>query len=352
MIDKTKRISMNTKSLANVFIIAIASIVTLVYGRTLLIPFVFAVLFWFIIREIRELMDRSSFIRTKFPSWVKNIFTSVIIFLGLSFISSIINVSIDSLSSSYKIYESNVDLLISTVNEKLGINVAELIQSHSNDINFGTILNSLINSISDLLGSAFMILIYAIFVFMEESNFRSKLAIIFSEKEQFDKVSNIIGNITSSISKYLGLKTFVSFVTGVCSYIALLAIGIDAPLFWALLIFIFNFIPTVGSLVGTVFPSIFCFLQFGEFTQGLLVLGIVGFIQVLVGNFLEPKLMGNSMNISPLVTILALSFWGAIWGITGMILSVPITVVMILIFSHFPSTKNIAILLSEKGRVD
>ena len=143
----------------------------------------------------------------------------------------------------------------------------------------------------------------------------------------------------------------VSFLTGFLSYIALAIIGIDAPLFWALLIFLLNFIPTIGSLIATIFPMIFCLLQFGELSQGIMVLIFVGAIQILVGNIIEPKVMGNSMNISPLVTILSLSFWGAVWGITGMILSVPITVILIIIFAQFNSTKRAAILLSEKGKV-
>jgi len=92
-------------------------------------------------------------------------------------------------------------------------------------------------------------------------------------------------------------------------------------------------------------------LQFGEFTPALLVLVFVGAIQLVVGNFLEPKLLGNSMNLSPLVTIIALTFWGAIWGITGMILSIPITVIMVIIFAQVPSMRPVAVLLSQNGKV-
>ena len=94
-------------------------------------------------------------------------------------------------------------------------------------------------------------------------------------------------------------------------------------------------------------------IQYGgtDFTPFILVLIFVGLIQVIVGNFLEPKLMGNSLNISSLVVILSLAVWGAIWGIIGMILSVPITVMMILIFSKIKGTRDVAILLSEKGEI-
>ena len=143
----------------------------------------------------------------------------------------------------------------------------------------------------------------------------------------------------------------VSILTGVLSYFALVLLGIDAPIFWAFLIFILNYIPTVGSLIATTFPSIFAMLQFGEIMPGVWVLIIVGAIQLVVGNYIDPKLTGDSLNVSPLIVILGLAFWGAIWGIIGMFLSVPITVMLIIIFSEIPSTRPIAILLTKDGNI-
>nr|WP_299218998.1 AI-2E family transporter [uncultured Aquimarina sp.] len=127
---------------------------------------------------------------------------------------------------------------------------------------------------------------------------------------------------------------------------------VDAPFFWALLMFLLNYIPTVGSLIATIFPAVFSLVQFGEFTPFLIILIGLGILEWFVGNVLEPKIMGNSLNISPLVTIIALVIWGQIWGITGMLLSVPITVTMVIICSQFKNTKAIAILLSENGELN
>ena len=154
------------------------------------------------------------------------------------------------------------------------------------------------------------------------------------------------------MARYLGIKTIISLLTGFLSYLVLISVEINFAIFWAFLIFLLNFIPTIGSLLGTIFPALFCLLQFGDFSIALTVFLIVGVIQVFIGNFLEPKWLGNSMNISPLVSILSLVFWGLIWGTTGMVISVPITVVIIIILSQFESTKNVAILLSEKGGIN
>ncbi|MBL4669144.1 MAG: AI-2E family transporter [Flavobacteriales bacterium] len=339
------------KNTAYFFITATGIIITLIYGQSLLVPFVFALLLWFLVRKIRQSLDKIKFIRKYLPSWIKSLIPSIILITILGFISKLLSANINSLAKSYPIYEQNVEIMIAQLNEVFQINLIDYFKTHSSDFDFGIILKKIFKSLTDLLSNAFIIIIYALFIFIEETNFNSKLKAVFTQKNQYESLSNVLEKIEKSITSYIGLKTFVSFLTGLVSYIALLFIGIDAPLFWAFLIFLLNYIPTIGSLIGTLFPAVFCLLQFGEFTPSLLVLGIVGTIQVIVGNLLEPKLMGNSLNISSFVAIFALSFWGALWGITGMLLSVPITVIMVIVFSHFENTKPIAIMLSEKGKI-
>jgi AI-2 transport protein TqsA len=337
--------------IASTLIIFIATVVILIYGQSLLIPFLFALLLWFLVRKIKSQLDKVGFIKNKFPSWSKSLITSILLFFILWFISTTLSSSIRSLMLSYKIYESNILLITDKINESLGINLMDILKTHAGDINFGALLGSLINSLTYIISNAFMILLYAIFIFLEETHFSYKLQAIISSEDRRVMVNEILGKIEKSIADYIGLKTLINLIGGILSYIVLLIIGVDAPVFWASLIFLFNFIPTIGSLAGTAFPAIFSLIQFGTFTPCLLVLIFIGLIQLLVGNFLEPKLMGNSLNISILITILALAFWGTIWGITGMILSVPITVIMVIIFSQFENTKPIAIMLSEKGKL-
>ena len=129
-------------------------------------------------------------------------------------------------------------------------------------------------------------------------------------------------------------------------------IGVDFPQLWAFLIFIFNFIPYVGSLLATIMPAIFSVFQFATIAPFFWVFAGVMTIQILVGNYIEPRIVGKTLNISPLIVILSLSFWGAIWGIIGMLLSVPITTVLVIVMAYFPGTRNIAILFSEKGTIE
>lgn len=342
---------MRTQNITYLLVSCISLVFILINGQAILVPFILGLLLWFIGKGLESTLDKISFIKKKFPNWLKHILSFGIIMIVLIFITNILTTNINSLAQSFELYEPNFDALISQLDGWLGVDIKAAVKNYSGNLDFGNILQSLFSSISDIISNGFMILLYAVFILLEDARFKPKLKAIFVGKENEERVDSILEKISTSISSYFGLKTLLSLITGSLSYIALRIIGVDAPEFWAFLIFILNFIPTIGSLIATIFPAIFCLFQFGIFTPSLLVLGIVGTIQVIVGNFLEPKIMGSSMNISPLVTILSLSIWGAIWGIIGMILSVPITVVTIIIFSQFEKTKSVAIMLSEKGKI-
>jgi len=212
-------------------------------------------------------------------------------------------------------------------------------------------MKSLFNSISEIFADAFLVLLYTVFLMLEDAMIPLKLKAMISDTDKHQNALALIKKISKSINEYVMLKTVVSLITATVSYIVMLIIGIDFAFFWAFLIFVLNYIPTIGSLVATLFPALIALFQFGEISSFFIVLGCIGAIQVVVGNFIEPKIMGSSLNVSPLVVLISLAFWGSIWGIVGMVLSVPITVILIILFAQFQTTRNIAILLSGNGNV-
>ena len=341
------------KNPANFIIVIVVIIAALVIGKGILIPFIFALLFWFLTREIRKTIYKIPLAKKYIPIWLSNIFVFTFIVLSFGFVSSIITNSIADLTTSYSKYEPNIDAIITSLDTYFHIDIIKSVKSVIGDFNYGSVLGDIANGISSLLGDTFMIIIYALFIFLEESSFKKKLVKVFKDKDdKYTNMKSMLEKIEFSISNYLRLKTYVSLLTGFLSYAVLLIVGVDSAPFWAFLIFLLNYIPTIGSLVATIFPATFSLIQFGEFTPFLIVLIAVGSVQVVVGNIIEPKLFGKSLNLSPLVTILSLAVWGKIWGVTGMILSVPITVIMIIIFSQFEKTKAVAIFLSENGEID
>ncbi|MGB1102140.1 MAG: AI-2E family transporter [Crocinitomicaceae bacterium] len=342
---------MNLKKSVLVLVLLIAVVFILVIGKGILIPLILAVFIWFLVMEVRKLIGCIPVIGKRMPRWLMNTLSIVSLYGILGFIVNLLAHNIQDISEKLPEYEKNLEHFSADLNAMLGINISDAWSNYISELNFSDILKNMLSSFSDFLGNAFMIALYVLFILLEENVFNNKLLAIAENEHKEAELSATMTRIRHSISQYISLKTLVSTITGVCSFIALLIIGVDSPIFWAFLIFLLNFIPTIGSLIATIFPAIMALLQFGGYEEAIVVLIVVGTIQVLVGNIIEPKIMGNSLNVSSLVVILALSFWGAIWGITGMVLSVPITVILVLLFSQFESTRNIAILLSEKGNL-
>ncbi|MCF8261711.1 MAG: AI-2E family transporter [Melioribacteraceae bacterium] len=327
------------------------TIIALIYLQSILIPFVFAFILWFLIREVKTYLKKIKFVREKFPSWLLSSIASILLLSALSLTIKLLTDNIQSLSSSLPVYQNTISTITEKINAAFEIDLFAWLKDFSGEFDFAGILSRLFATLTSLFGNAFTVILYLIFLILEESGFSKKIKAIYPHPDEYQNALHLIRKVEKSIGDYITLKTLVSVLTGFLSYIVLLIIGLDAPIFWAFLIFLLNYIPTIGSLIATIFPATFALLQFAEFTPAVLILLIVGSIQLIIGNIVEPKLMGNTLNISSLVVLLALSFWGAIWGVTGMILSVPVTVIIVIICSEFESTRSVAIMLSENGEI-
>ena len=342
---------MKASRITNGLLISFALVTIIIYGKNLIQPFVVALIFWFLIKEIRDVLNKIKFIDDKIPNTILNIIGFAAIFAIIGGIAKILTVNIQQLSNELPIYQNNITKITESINTTLNIDIVSSVKELLGEYEYTQLLSGLFSSITDIFGDALLIIIYTLFLLLEEPYFSKKIHAIYSKQNDEDDVREVLRELDKSIGRYLSLKTLISLLTGFLSYFALLIIGIDAPLFWAFLIFLMNYIPTVGSLIATVFPAMFAMLQFGDLMPGIWVLIIVGAIQLVVGNYIDPKLTGNTLNVSPLVVLIGLAFWGAIWGIIGMILSVPISVMMIIIFSQFPHTKGIAVFLSKDGSI-
>lgn len=337
---------------AFILISLIALVVIFSYSEAYIIPFIIALIVWFIIHELRENIQQVPWLRKNCPLWLQSTIAFVIINAVILLIAELLIVSMTDLIDSIGTYEANLDLTLTHINTIAGIDVTTQALTYIKEMDLAAMASALLDYVSVVIGDAFLILIYVLFLLIEESVFPLKLRALYSNEKKRQKMINLFNKMDHSISKYLTLKTIVSLLTGFLSYFALLIIGVDAAVFWAILIFVLNYIPTIGSLIATLFPACFAVLQYGEFGPMIYVLVAVGAIQVIVGNIIEPKIMGNSLNISSLVVILSLTIWGAIWGVMGMILSVPITVMMIVVFEEIPNLRPVAILLSERGQLN
>lgn len=161
-----------------------------------------------------------------------------------------------------------------------------------------------------------------------------------------DRLIEAVSNTSKKLRRYLFVMTFTSFLTGILTGLWCFILGVDLAFVWGLVGFVLNYVPTLGSIIAVIPPTLVAFLFNGVF-RGVATLVGLAVIQVTLGNFVDPRLQGKSLHLSPLVALFSIMFWGWVWGIPGAVLGVPMTVSIILLSGEFKPTRGIAILLGE-----
>lgn len=339
--------------IASWFVILAILIYCLTYFSNFLQPIVIAVMIWYSVYELKRLLHKIKIKGNSLPNWLLTTFAFLIILLISVGIFEILTSNLELIIRKSPEYAENFKRMISGLHTLDGFqDIQERVISRVKAFDIQPILSAFLNSLTNIAGSTLIIIIYVAFLLVEEKFFSKKLQAVAANSVKLEKIDLVISQITQAIRKYISVKTQMSLLTGFLSYLLLLLFGVDFPLLWAFLIFLFNFIPYIGSFIATLLPSVFAMFQFQSFPIMIWVFIVIQSVQLVVGNVLEPKIMGRTLNLSPLGVILALTFWGVIWGILGMFLSVPITSVMLITFSRFKSTRFIAIWLSETGEID
>ncbi len=323
----------------------------LVIARDLLIPLVLAVFIWYLINLLVRQLDRIHVGDWHLPRMLQFVLAGTVMVVAVWLFTRMLTVNISQVIEAAPAYQANINRLISETFSRFGVDEPPALMALISEINIGALLRGMASALGGLLGNTGLVLVYLLFLFLEQRFFRTKLEAIFPRPEERDNMLEMLADIDRDVATYIGIKTMVSAMTAAVSWIIMAAIGLDFAGFWAVLIFVLNFIPNVGSLIATVLPALLALLQFETLTPFLVVVIGVGATQVVVGNILEPNLMSRSLNISPLVVLLSLVLWGSIWGIPGMFLCVPITVVMMIVLYHFDSARWIALALSKNGQV-
>jgi AI-2 transport protein TqsA len=195
------------------------------------------------------------------------------------------------------------------------------------------------------------VFLYATFLLIEYHGFDSKLANLSQDPKRVARIRDVMQAINRRIGSYLALKTVISVLLGAVSWVIMALFGLEFALLWAVLAAFLNFVPYVGSVLGVALPVLMALVQFGEPGVVLTLLLALTAAQFVIGNFLDPYVMGNSLNLSPFAILVSLAVWSALWGIPGAFLAVPITAIMTIVLSEFSGTRPIAVLLSRSGRL-
>ena len=322
----------------------------LYWMRNILAPFALAVFFWLIIDAFARWMD------------AKMRFLPYMATLGIAFlivIASLVGIGVIIADTAFDIanhapeYQKRIAEIVNPILERFGDGSwVGLDERFGLSSRFEALLGGFARSIQGVMSSFVFIALYVVFLFAAQNSFGKKMDDLWPDPLKRKQAALVGDRIRISIEKYLGIQTLMSIIMTVLSFAVMKIFGLDNALFWALVIFILNYIPVVGSVLAGILPAMFALVQFDTLLPVGIMAGLLFFVQFIISNTVQPKMMGDSMNMSALVVILSLVLWQALWGGVGAFLSAPLTVILMIVLAQFPTTRWIAVMLSADGDPD
>lgn len=322
-------------------------------GRPVFVPMVFGVIVAYIIIGLSRGLRRVPTVGRWLPPWLCYI-ASIAAILGAITAGVVLVVNnIGRVVQLVPQYEQKLLQMIQRGAELLRIETAPtwtaLRDQVLEQISTQAIIGSTVVSVSAVVATLVVVLLYVTFLLVEKRVFPQKLQNLSDNPEDVSRVRQVLDSISTRVGQYLALKTLVSMILGAISWAIMAAFGVEFAGFWAVLITVLNYVPYIGSFLGVLFPVAWAIVQFGDIGTVITLLILLSSAQFVIGNFLDPWLLGNSLNLSPFVILASLTIWGALWGIPGAFLAVPITSVLAIILSEFTGTRPIAVLMSRGG---
>ncbi|RAZ84966.1 AI-2E family transporter [Cereibacter johrii] len=331
-------------------IIAFAVVLALlVQAQFILISLAVSVILFSLTSDAIALVARVRFGPVKIPNWLASslallLLATVLLSLAAVIVSQVNTVLLTALS-----YSEQAPAAVAAIFSWLGKDAEEAVLSSLRAVEISGYLRTLAAQAGTLMQATVLVILFVGFLFAERVWFPVKLLNLFGNPDRARRVEEIVSSIMHRVNRYLLVKTLVSAITGLLVWGVALAFGLDLAAPLGMLTFILNFIPSLGSIVATLLMVLVTFVQTVDVGTALSVLALVGVIQFICGNILDPMLMGRALQLSSFGIIISLAFWGAIWGIPGMFLSVPIMVGLMIVCAETEALRPIAVLLSREG---
>ncbi|MFW2405760.1 MAG: AI-2E family transporter [Gammaproteobacteria bacterium] len=351
MTEEDSPIAFDPVRLAVWCVIVATLLATLIIGKTLLIPLAIAILLWVLLDATRGALIRWSPGAKSMPRGVATLLAILLMLAGNYVVVWIVLAQAEAFATALPVYQANFEALLIRGANLLGLDELPTAAAMLDNIDLQAVLGTVGDSIGSLISNVALVLIYLGFLLAEENILPKKLARLQSDPDKSARLQRVTIDISTTVQRYVGMKTGVSLLTGLVSYAVLVLVGVDFAALWGLLIFLLNFIPNIGSVLGVIFPALLTLVQFDSLTPFLIIVAGLGSVQFIIGNIVEPAYMGKSLNMSSFMILLSLTFWGLIWGLPGMFLSVPMMVVTGIVCANISGLRWISVMLSGDGRL-
>jgi predicted PurR-regulated permease PerM len=324
-------------------------------GQAILVPAVLGAVIVYVIVGLADALHRLPGLGKRLPLQLRYLVSVGVIGLAFFGLAYLIMANKERALALAPQYQQSLLAAIQRLAVFFGVETeptwATLRQELLAQINLQRLATSLMASVGSILVTFVVVFLYATFLLVERRSFDAKLANLSDDPQRVARIREVIGAINRRIGSYLALKTLLSLLLGAVSYAVMRLYGLEFAALWAVLTAFLNFVPYVGSVLGVLLPGLMAVVQFPDWGPIVGLLLALTAAQFVIGNFLDPVVMGNSLNLSPFAILISLALWSELWGIPGAFLAVPITAIATIVFSEFPGTRPLAVLLSKSGRV-
>lgn len=324
-------------------------------GQDIFIPIIFSVLVGFVIIGMTRMLAKVPGVGPRLSIQMRYIVSALVMAVGLVSVVWLLFANVGRAVALAPQYQDSLLASIQNIAVTLGLESEpswkSLRQQFLAQVSIQRLVGGTLGSVLSIVATLIVVFLYVAFLLVEQRSFAAKIQNVSDDPKQVAFIRQIITNVNGKIGTYLALKTLLSVVLGILSWAIMAFFGMEFAVFWGVLIALLNYVPYIGSFLSVFLPAVFAIVQFGNLSTVLSVMVPLSVVQFVNGNFLDPYLMGNSLNLSPFVILVSLTVWSALWGISGAFLAVPMTAVMVMIFAEFPGTRPFAVLLSRKGDV-
>lgn len=348
---------MNPRFQTLVYGTAIALMIGWVFyiGRDVFVPIMFSVFVVYVILGLARLIGKVPLLGPALPRLAISMLSVLIIALGLGLVVYTLLANKDSVIAMAPRYQESLLAAVQRVAMLLRVESEPTWTTLRRDllaqVSLQRVVGSALASASSLFASVVVVALYACFLLVERDRLDAKIAAIASSPQHAQRIRQVIADINARVGAYLALKTFLGVLLGGLSYVIMRFAGLEFAGFWAVSIALLNYVPYIGSFLSVLLPGLMAVAQFGSVGDAVPIIVALAVVQFLIGNFLDPYIMGNSLNLSPFAILVSLAVWVALWGIPGAFLAVPITAMLTIIFSEFAGTRTLAVLLSQNGKL-
>ena len=329
-------------------IVSIAILFVLKVSRDVAVPVIFSFFCFLLFSPLLRRMDK-----LHIPAFISVTFVMVLLLLVFILAGWFIIMTVDSLIRLIPFYADKVVSLDRLLSVKLsafvdlpeGASFLALLPVNWSNLAISS-LTSISNKFFSFANVAMVVYIFVLFLLLERQSIIPK--VLAAAPKRGIRVAVMFERITRQVSKYLLLKAVISAFTGFFFFLTAMLTGLDLPILWGVLAFIFNFIPSIGSIIVTAMTILMALIQFAPVWSSVIWVAVLTIsTQMILGNIIDPRLQGGQLNLSPFVILVSLSIWGFIWGIPGMFIAVPLTSVLQIVCANVKSLKSVAILISS-----